>query len=197
MSSEAIEELIAQCVADALATYETNRNTKNGNGNGSGSQSDGGNGSRKTAHTNRGCTYKEFLNYQPLNFTGFDRAELALLCPRMVHEKEDKVERRIENNPRDDHVQQPPYKRQNVARAYTTGPGKKKEYARTLPLCNKCKFHHTRPCTAKCRNYKRVGHQTKDCRSLVAASNPRASGENQRTTATYYECGEQGHYMSN
>ncbi|GKA36159.1 hypothetical protein Tco_0722650 [Tanacetum coccineum] len=171
MSSEAIEELIAQCVADALATYETNRNTKNGNGNGngngSGSQSDGGNGSRKTVHTDRGCTYKEFLNYQPLNFTGFDGAvglarwtvghdaaydmswkDLMKMmtkayCPKNKIQKleselwnltmkaDDK--RRMENNPRDDHVQQPPYKRQNVARAYTTGPGKKKEYARTLP----------------------------------------------------------------
>nr|GEX79977.1 hypothetical protein [Tanacetum cinerariifolium] len=41
MSAEAIEKLIAQRVADALETYETNRNTRNGNGNGSGNQSDG------------------------------------------------------------------------------------------------------------------------------------------------------------
>nr|GFC39575.1 hypothetical protein [Tanacetum cinerariifolium] len=55
-------------VANALETYETNRNTRNGNGNGSGSQSDGRSGSRRTVHTARGCTYKEFLNYQPLTF---------------------------------------------------------------------------------------------------------------------------------
>ncbi|GKE86649.1 hypothetical protein Tco_1560391, partial [Tanacetum coccineum] len=42
MTIDAIEELIAQCVVDALETYKTNRNTENGNGNGSGSQSDGG-----------------------------------------------------------------------------------------------------------------------------------------------------------
>nr|GEV85289.1 hypothetical protein [Tanacetum cinerariifolium]GEW78368.1 hypothetical protein [Tanacetum cinerariifolium] len=34
MSSEAIEELITQRVADALATYETKQKTKNGNRNG-------------------------------------------------------------------------------------------------------------------------------------------------------------------
>ncbi|GKA79938.1 hypothetical protein Tco_0786534, partial [Tanacetum coccineum] len=57
-------------VADALATYETNLNTGNGNGNGSESQSNGESGSRRTVHTTRGCTYKEFLNCRPLNFKG-------------------------------------------------------------------------------------------------------------------------------
>nr|GEY99213.1 hypothetical protein [Tanacetum cinerariifolium] len=42
--------------------------------------------------------------------------------------------RRMDNNPKDNHAQQPPYKRQNVARAYSTGSSEKKEYARTLPL---------------------------------------------------------------
>ncbi|GKC45159.1 reverse transcriptase domain-containing protein [Tanacetum coccineum] len=40
----------------------------------------------------------------------------------------------MDNNPKDNHVQQPAYKRQNVARAYTAGPSEKKEYAGTLPL---------------------------------------------------------------
>ncbi|GKC13831.1 hypothetical protein Tco_1010613 [Tanacetum coccineum] len=53
MSSEASEKLIAQMVIDALLTYETNRNTRNGNGNGNGSHSDGGSGSRRTVHTAR------------------------------------------------------------------------------------------------------------------------------------------------
>ncbi|GJU60068.1 reverse transcriptase domain-containing protein [Tanacetum coccineum] len=103
--------------------------------------------------------------------------------------------RRIESNPRDDHVQQLPYKRQNVARAYTAGPGKKKEYAGTLPLYNKCKYHHTRSCTAKCRNCKRIGHQTKDCRSLAATINQRTPVANQRALPCF-KCGKQGHYRS-
>ncbi|GKB84607.1 putative reverse transcriptase domain-containing protein [Tanacetum coccineum] len=87
--------------------------------------------------------------------------ELALLCPKMVPNEDEKIKslidqkvrafaarqaknkRRLESNPRNNHVQQPPFKRQNVARAYTVGPGEKKEYARTLSLCNKCKSHHT------------------------------------------------------
>ncbi|GKA24209.1 hypothetical protein Tco_0710242 [Tanacetum coccineum] len=100
----------------------------------------------------------------------------------------------MENNPRDDYVQQPPYKRKKT-RAYTTGHGEKKKYDETLPLCNKYKYHHTRPCTAKCGNCKRIGHQTKDYRSLAAATNQRAPVANQRTL-TFFECGKQGHYRS-
>ncbi|GJV19747.1 reverse transcriptase domain-containing protein [Tanacetum coccineum] len=45
--------------------------------------------------------------------------------------------RRLDNNSRNNHAQQPPYKRQNVARAYTTGSGEKRDDTGTLPLCNK------------------------------------------------------------
>ncbi|GKA88376.1 putative reverse transcriptase domain-containing protein [Tanacetum coccineum] len=96
MTPDAIEELVAQRVAKALATYEANQNARNGNGSGngngngngnengngnrngnvnkSGSQSDGGSSSRRTVHTARGCTYKKFLNYQPVNFKGTEGA---------------------------------------------------------------------------------------------------------------------------
>ncbi|GJR82376.1 hypothetical protein Tco_0153161 [Tanacetum coccineum] len=60
--------------------------------------------------------------------------------------------RRLENAPRGNHVQQPPFKRHNVARSYTVGPGEKSGYAGNLPLCNRCKLHHNRQCTAKCTN---------------------------------------------
>ncbi|GKC20715.1 hypothetical protein Tco_1022865 [Tanacetum coccineum] len=120
----------------------------------------------------RGCTYKEFLNCQPLNLMGTKEAvglarwfkkmksvfhinncvvecqvkyaTCTLLNGAMTwttrlqdtvklenHLMDQKIhvfvakqadnKRRMENNPRDDHVQQPPYKRQNVARAYTAG----------------------------------------------------------------------------
>ncbi|GKC20889.1 hypothetical protein Tco_1023039 [Tanacetum coccineum] len=82
--------------------------------------------------------------------------------------------RRMYNNPRDNHVQQLPYKRQNVARAYTVRSKEKKENTGTISLCNKRKFHHNGPYTSKCANYKRVGHLTRDCRSHAAANNQRA-----------------------
>nr|GEU44406.1 reverse transcriptase domain-containing protein [Tanacetum cinerariifolium] len=71
MSTTAIERLISQRVADALLTYEANRKSKIGNGNDNGNGShDSGDGIRRTLHTARGYTYKEFLNCQPLNFKG-------------------------------------------------------------------------------------------------------------------------------
>ncbi|GJU32987.1 hypothetical protein Tco_1176576 [Tanacetum coccineum] len=64
--------MITQRVADALLNYETNRNNGNGNNNGNGSH-DLGSGSGRTLCTAHGCTYKEFLNCQPLNFKGTKR----------------------------------------------------------------------------------------------------------------------------
>ncbi|GJU10487.1 putative reverse transcriptase domain-containing protein [Tanacetum coccineum] len=72
--------------------------------------------------------------------------------------------RRMESKPRDNHGQQLPFKRQNV-----------------------------RPCTVKCNNCKRVGHQTRDCRSIAAIPNTqRAPLENQQGVICY-ECGRPGH----
>nr|GEX44301.1 hypothetical protein [Tanacetum cinerariifolium] len=48
---------------------------------------------------------------------------------------------------RDNHGQQPPFKKpnvkgQNMARAYTARKNDRKSYNRSLPLCNKCKLYH-------------------------------------------------------
>ncbi|GJX67822.1 RNA-directed DNA polymerase, eukaryota, partial [Tanacetum coccineum] len=93
--------------------------------------------------------------------------------------------RKLDNN---NQAQQQSPKRQNVAQAYAVGTGERKEYARTLPLCNKCKFHHNGLCTAKCANCKKFGHLTRDCWNPTATSNQR--------TITCYECGDQGYYRS-
>ncbi|GKA80025.1 reverse transcriptase domain-containing protein [Tanacetum coccineum] len=74
--------------------------------------------------------------------------------------------RRLENTPRDNHVQQSPFKRHNVARAYTAGPGEKSGYAGKLPM------------------------------SPTAAADQRAPMANQRNTVTCYKCRKQGHYIS-
>ncbi|GJR09806.1 hypothetical protein Tco_0792458 [Tanacetum coccineum] len=73
MTSKAIEELIAQRVAEALATYEANCAAELGNGNRNG----GGNGNGNPNRNNRGamlvareCTYHDFVKCQPLNFKG-------------------------------------------------------------------------------------------------------------------------------
>ncbi|GKB54718.1 reverse transcriptase domain-containing protein, partial [Tanacetum coccineum] len=91
----------------------------------------------------------------------------------------------LDNN---NQAQQQPPKKQRVAIAYTAGSGERKECARTLPLCNKCKFHHNGQCTVKCANCKRVGHLTRDCKSPTATNNQR--------NLTCYECRNQGRYRS-
>ncbi|GKE30859.1 hypothetical protein Tco_1446243 [Tanacetum coccineum] len=100
-------------------------------------------------------------------------------------ERQAKNKRKLDSNNQTQH-QLP--KRKNVAQAYAAGTGERKEYTGTLSLCNKCKFHHNRPCTVKCANCKRVGHLTRDCWSSTVTNNQR--------TLTYYECGNQGHYRS-
>ncbi|GJX79811.1 reverse transcriptase domain-containing protein, partial [Tanacetum coccineum] len=106
--------------------------------------------------------------------------KISTLAERQAENK-----RKLDNN---NQAQQQSPKRQNVAQAYAAGTGERKEYAGTLPLCNRCKLHHNGPCTVKCGNCKKIGHMTRDCRNPAAARNQR--------TLTCYECGNPGHYRS-
>nr|GEW43326.1 reverse transcriptase domain-containing protein [Tanacetum cinerariifolium] len=63
-----------------------------------------------------------------------------------IAERQDENKRKFDDN---NQTQQQPPKKQNVAMAYFAGSNEKREYAGTLPLCNKCKFHHNGPCTTK------------------------------------------------
>ncbi|GJX72802.1 putative reverse transcriptase domain-containing protein [Tanacetum coccineum] len=106
--------------------------------------------------------------------------------------------RRMESNLRDNRGQQPPFKRQNtsgqnVARAYTAGNNERKGYTGPLPYCNKCRLHHEGLCTMRCGNYKKVGHQTRDCRAAIAPNTQRAPVGNQQGIICY-ECGRPGHF---
>nr|GEU77214.1 reverse transcriptase domain-containing protein [Tanacetum cinerariifolium] len=87
-------------------------------------------------------------------------------------------------------------KRQNVVRAYTIGPGERKEYVGSFPFCNKCRLHHIGPYTVKCGNCGRVGHMTRDCGTHVPATTQRPPIANQKPAVTYFECGAQGHFKS-
>nr|GEY69117.1 hypothetical protein [Tanacetum cinerariifolium] len=103
---------------------------------------------------------------------------------RTLAERQAQNKRKLDNN----QAQQQPPKKQGVAISYTVRSGERKEYARTQPLCNKCKFHHNGQCTLKCANCKKVGHLTRDCRSPTTTNNQR--------NLTCYECGNQRHYKS-
>nr|GEV45883.1 putative reverse transcriptase domain-containing protein [Tanacetum cinerariifolium] len=96
--------------------------------------------------------------------------ELALMCTKFVSDEMEKVDKYIGGLPDNVHG--------NVM----------KEYDETLPLCNKCKFHHNGPCTTKCTDCKKVGHLTRDCWNPTATSIQR--------TITCYKYGKQMHYKS-
>ncbi|GJX54421.1 reverse transcriptase domain-containing protein [Tanacetum coccineum] len=109
--------------------------------------------------------------------------------------------RKFDKNQKDNHGQQPPFKRQNVggqnvARAYTTGNNERRVYNGLFPLCNKCKFHHERPCTVRCGKCNMVENLTRDCKAMISTtSTQRGQVVNQRVL-TCFECGRQGHYRS-
>ncbi|GJW18756.1 hypothetical protein Tco_0026192 [Tanacetum coccineum] len=54
-----------------------------------------------------------------------------------ITERQVKNKRKFEDTSRNNQNQQQPFKRNNVARAYTTGPGEKKPYGGSKPLCPK------------------------------------------------------------
>ncbi|GJY85122.1 reverse transcriptase domain-containing protein [Tanacetum coccineum] len=143
--------------------------------------------------------------------------ELALMCGRMFPEESNEVEkyvsglpdmiqgtkrqaknkRKFEDTSRNNQNQQQPFKRHNMAQAYTAGPGEKKLYGGSKPLCPKCNYHHDGQCAPKCTNCKRTGYLTRECRSQAAASNNhRAQWANQRVL-TCFECGAHGPFKSN
>ncbi|GJW79850.1 hypothetical protein Tco_0143825 [Tanacetum coccineum] len=81
-------------------------------------------------------------------------------------------------------------KEHKVFRALSVRPNYKKEYLGSLPLCNKCKFHHIGLCAARCENCKWRGHQARDCRISGPKTKPRPSMAKLKAEVTCYECGD-------
>ncbi|GJV03989.1 putative reverse transcriptase domain-containing protein [Tanacetum coccineum] len=69
----------------------------------------------------------------------------------------------------------------------------RKGYAGPHPLYNKCIYHHVGPCTVKCNNCKRVGHQTRDCRSAAAVPNTQRAPLGNQQGVICYEYRRPGH----
>nr|GEW77580.1 hypothetical protein [Tanacetum cinerariifolium] len=86
--------------------------------------------------------------------------------------------------------QQQPHKKQNVARAYTAGPGEKKAHIGNLPLCTKCNYHHTGQCAPRCNNCKKYGHATRDCQSCLKFKNNGNANGNIQAQGKAYVLGE-------
>ncbi|GJQ93337.1 retrotransposon protein, putative, ty1-copia subclass [Tanacetum coccineum] len=202
-----LEALIDQGVVDALAACDADRSRNGDESHNSGTRVVGLTQwfeRMKTVFNISNCAVENQVKFATCTLHGVAltwwkshvKTELALMYGRMFPEELDKMEntlakrqaenkRKLNNN---NQAQQQPPKKQGVDIAYTAGPGERKKYAGTLPLCNKCKFHHNGQCTVKCANCKRVSHLTRDYRSSAATNNQR--------NPTCYECGNQGHYMS-
>ncbi|GKE73009.1 putative reverse transcriptase domain-containing protein [Tanacetum coccineum] len=93
---------------------------------------------------------------------------------RTYAERQNENKRKADDSSRNNHQQQS-HKRQNVARAYTAGPGEKKVYTRDLPLCTKCNYHHTGQCAPKCGKCKRYGHAIKRLEHAMNVVTPATS----------------------
>ncbi|GKE22819.1 putative reverse transcriptase domain-containing protein, partial [Tanacetum coccineum] len=91
-----------------------------------------------------------------------DAIEFATeLMDQKIHslaDRQAKNKRKFDDTSRNNQNQQQPFKRHNVARAYTARPGEKKVYGGSKPLCPKCNYHHDGQCAPKCTNCKRNGH---------------------------------------
>nr|GEU91981.1 hypothetical protein [Tanacetum cinerariifolium] len=113
-----------------------------------------------------------------------------------IDERQAKQERKLKFNARNNQGYQQKNKIHNTRRAYTAEPGKKREYAGSLPLCTQYNYHHKGPCAPKCNKCKKINHMARDCRS----SGPNGNNKNRRNSrmtqnvSTCYECGVQGHF---
>nr|GEU72344.1 reverse transcriptase domain-containing protein [Tanacetum cinerariifolium] len=109
---------------------------------------------------------------------------IELMDPKILTLAERQAEKKgkFDDTSRNNQNQQQPFKRNNVAHAYTVGPKEKKPYRGSKPLFPKCNYNHDGQCAPKCTNCKRIAHSAWDCKSQPAAANKnqRAQGINQR-----------------
>ncbi|GJY06465.1 putative reverse transcriptase domain-containing protein [Tanacetum coccineum] len=110
-------------------------------------------------------------------------------------ERQAENKRKFDDTSRNNQNQQQQNKRQNTVKAYTAGPGERKPYGGSKPLCPKCNYYHDSPCAPKCHKCNRVGLLVRDCKSPAnanIANNQRGTGAGQNPTC--YECRVQGHF---
>ncbi|GKD95776.1 putative reverse transcriptase domain-containing protein, partial [Tanacetum coccineum] len=136
--------------------------------------------------------------------TGARRNDRATQATEMAIEVMDKrirtfVDHQTENKRKQDNNQQPQQqhqnKRQNTNMAYAAGTVEKRQYGGSKPLFSKCNYHHDGLCAPKCYKCNKVGHFTRECKSMANANNAnnqRGTGSGQKPTC--FECGAQGYF---
>nr|GEY34030.1 putative reverse transcriptase domain-containing protein [Tanacetum cinerariifolium] len=105
-----------------------------------------------------------------------------MMDKKMLTHAESQAEhkRKFNDTSRNNQHQQQPFKRNNVARAYTAGPGDKKPYGGTKPLYPKCNYHHDGPCAPKVQ-----GHYKSDCPQLKNGNQGNQTGNGNAVARAY------------
>ncbi|PWA90937.1 reverse transcriptase domain-containing protein [Artemisia annua] len=85
-----------------------------------------------------------------------------------------------------------PQPRQDNAKAYAAIPNERSGYAGNAPLCKKCNWHHTGPCSIKCTTCNKLGHHPRDCKN----KGPSTGGNPPPAVVICHTCGENGHYAN-
>ncbi|GJU99209.1 putative reverse transcriptase domain-containing protein [Tanacetum coccineum] len=165
MTAAVVEQLIKARVYAALANHETLRNSTNGHGDGSHNSDTG----------IRGTVSKEDDDIQTCIawWKAYSRESEEVEkyvggLPDMIRGNRGSLSLMLENN-LDWHQQQ--NKRQNTGRAYTAGPGEKREYTGSLPLCTKCNYHHKGPCAPKWGTSRRLPEDENGNQWLINVGN--------------------------
>nr|GEV01741.1 hypothetical protein [Tanacetum cinerariifolium] len=96
------------------------------------------------------------------------------------------------NNNRNHNYHHQQNKRQEAIRAYAVNPTKNSWYAGNLPLCRRCRLHHTGSCSVVCQVCNKVGHQTKYCKN----KRPATRNNLQPLSIIFNVCIEKGHYVN-
>nr|GEW55188.1 hypothetical protein [Tanacetum cinerariifolium] len=158
MSDVAIKALVARSVADALVEHEANE-SRNGD-----DSYDSGSGRKRTVPTARECTMfpkaSDEVEKYIRGLSDMIQGSVMASKPKTMQEeikfatdmrdqkirtfaeRQAKNKRKLDDSLKNNHTQQQPHKTQNVTRAYTAGPGEKREYDGSLHLCTKCNYHH-------------------------------------------------------
>nr|GFA11483.1 hypothetical protein [Tanacetum cinerariifolium] len=158
----------------------------------------------------RGCTYKEFLAYNPKKYDG----TVAATGPETIQKAVQIADTLTDEALRNGSINKNPEKRGNGGEptrdrnvrddnkrtrtgnvfAITANPVKR-EYTGTTPKCTTCNYHHSlkTPCRS-CFNYNRLSNFSKDCR--VAPRNVNPVNSSNPVTRNCYECASTDHIKS-
>ncbi|GJT14014.1 reverse transcriptase domain-containing protein [Tanacetum coccineum] len=148
-----------------------------------------------TAHATQWSDFKQMLIQKHGHCCYTQRfQELSLLCPEMVPTEARQIERYINGLPEPTRARSVDRNKrkwesnhrinddqQQMCRMYTAGSSSRNGYARTLPPCDQCNFHHYGSCLVRCGNCKKLGHPSSDCRTT--------------NSVTCYECREEGNII--